>query len=68
MTKGDNNEVDDVLLYPSEQMFVSRDDIVGVVKLYLPCVGWPTIIISEYRWLKVLTLAALAAFLTIRGG
>ena len=65
MTKGDNNEVDDSLLYPVGQMFVDRDDVVGVVRFYLPFLGWPSIIISQYQWLKVLILITLTVFLLI---
>jgi len=43
LTKGDNNVLDDVTLYPPGQPFVNREEIVGLVKGYLPCIGWLSI-------------------------
>ena len=39
-------------LYPPGQAYVAREEIVGLVRGYLPCVGWATIALSEYPWLK----------------
>ena len=47
LTKGDNNEVDDVSLYPPGQLLVGREEIVGLVKGYLPYVGWLSIGLQE---------------------
>ncbi|CAG8342563.1 unnamed protein product [Penicillium nalgiovense] len=39
LTKGDNNEVDDVPLYPNGRSSVYRQEIVGLVIGYIPHVG-----------------------------
>jgi signal peptidase len=52
LTKGDNNPTHDRSLYPLGQEYVAREEIVGLVRWYLPCVGWATIALSEYPWLK----------------
>jgi signal peptidase len=59
LTKGDNNDVDDTLLYPVGQHFVDRDEIVGVVVGYAPFLGWATIVFHEYPWLKAVGAVAL---------
>lgn len=59
LTKGDNNDVDDTLLYPVGQKFVDRDEIVGVVVAYAPFLGWATIVFEEYPWLKPVGAVAL---------
>lgn len=46
LTKGDNNHVNDRALFSADQNYVRREDIVGVVKLFLPGVGWPAIAIQ----------------------
>lgn len=62
LTKGDNNPIDDRSLYPLGQAFVGREEIVGLVRGYIPCVGWITIALSENPWLKGLGFAFLGAF------
>ncbi|CAG8226451.1 unnamed protein product [Penicillium salamii] len=47
LTKGDNNDGDDVPLYPPGQLMVGRDEVVGVVKGYLPYLGWLSIGLQE---------------------
>ncbi len=66
LTKGDNNAVDDTLLYPAGQNFVDRDEIVGVVVGYAPLLGWATIVFNEYPWLKGVGLVVLALLLFLR--
>lgn len=39
LTKGDNNAVEDTLLYPAGQNIVDRDEVVGVVVGYAPFLG-----------------------------
>jgi signal peptidase I len=53
LTRGDNNEADDIGLYPPGQRFLYGSDIVGAVKGYMPYIGYTTIILSEYPWLRV---------------
>lgn len=43
MTKGDNNEVNDVVLYPFGQTHARQDQVVGLVRGYIPFVGLLTI-------------------------
>lgn len=40
LTKGDNNLVDDVILYPAGQLLVHREEVMGLVKGSLPWLGW----------------------------
>ena len=40
LAKGDNNGPDDSLLYPAEQRFADRDEMVGVVAGSVPFLGW----------------------------
>lgn len=47
LTKGDNNDGDDVALYPPGQLMVGREEVVGLVKGYLPYVGWLSIGLQE---------------------
>lgn len=51
LTKGDNNVIDDALLYPEGQDYLSRQEVVGFVRLYVPFVGWPVILAQNPgRW------------------
>lgn len=59
LTKGDNNELDDVALYPVGQDFVHREQVVGVVKGYLPYVGYITIALNESAWFRGVMIAIL---------
>lgn len=47
LTKGDNNEIDDVVLYPPGRQWVARDEVIGVVRGFLPMLGWATIFPKE---------------------
>lgn len=47
VTKGDNNDEDDVSMYPLGRAFVTRDDIVGVVVGYVPYLGWIPIALQD---------------------
>lgn len=66
MTKGDNNEVDDTLLYPVGQNLVDRHEIVGVVVGYMPFLGWATIVFDVYPWLKAVGLVAVPLLSSFR--
>ncbi|KAI9726152.1 MAG: Signal peptidase complex catalytic subunit [Chrysothrix sp. TS-e1954] len=66
LTKGDNNALDDTELYASGQRFLSRGkDVIGSVVGYIPFVGYGTILLSEYPWLKsvMLGIMGLTVFL-----
>ncbi|KZF26457.1 putative signal peptidase complex catalytic subunit SEC11 [Xylona heveae TC161] len=59
LTKGDNNEVDDIALYPPGQNWIYRHQIVGLVWGYIPLLGWVTIALNEYPWLKAIVMLTL---------
>lgn len=46
-TKGDNNEVDDVSLYPDGRLTAKRGEITGFVRGYVPFIGWPALLVQE---------------------
>ena len=53
LTKGDNNAADDTELYAVGQNFIDREkDVVGSIRGYVPAVGYVTILMSDYPWLK----------------
>ena len=60
VTKGDNNEFDDIPLYPPGRAFISRDEIVGLVKGYVPFLDWVVIALQEVIWLKYLLFAVIS--------
>lgn len=53
LTKGDNNSVDDRGLYAPGQLWLTKKDIVGRARGFLPYVGMITIYMNEYPNLKV---------------
>lgn len=58
LTKGDNNAADDTELYAVGQSYLERKkDVIGSVVGYVPMVGYVTILLSEYPWLKTAMLA-----------
>jgi signal peptidase len=59
LTKGDNNELDDVALYPRGQKYVHRDQIIGVVRGYIPKLGWITIWLNEMPFVRYFLIGAL---------
>jgi len=61
LTKGDNNAADDTELYARGQSYLDRQkDVVGSVVGYVPFVGYVTILLSEYPWLKTAMLGFMA--------
>ncbi|GMM38706.1 signal peptidase complex catalytic subunit [Saccharomycopsis crataegensis] len=61
LTKGDNNPVNDLGLYGRNQGYLNRDDdILGVVKGYVPFVGYITILITENVYLKYAMIGFMA--------
>ncbi|KAK7626384.1 hypothetical protein IWX50DRAFT_676566 [Phyllosticta citricarpa] len=57
LTKGDNNVADDTELYARGQSFLNREkDVIGSVFGFIPWVGYVTILLSEYPWLKTVML------------
>jgi len=61
LTKGDNNAADDTELYARGQSYLDRQkDVVGSVVGYIPYVGYVTILLSEYPWLKTAMISFMA--------
>jgi signal peptidase len=56
LTKGDNNVADDTELYARGQDYLERQDIIGSVVAYIPFLGYVTIMLSEYPWLKTVAV------------
>ncbi|KAI1208926.1 putative signal peptidase complex catalytic subunit SEC11 [Annulohypoxylon truncatum] len=52
LTKGDNNELSDVALYPMPRTSVSRKEVVGFVRGYIPFLGWVVIYLRENYWAR----------------
>lgn len=55
LTKGDNNNVDDRGLYAPGQLWLTKKDVVGRARGFLPYVGIITIFMNEYPKIKVST-------------
>ena len=65
LTKGDNNSVDDRGLYAPGQFWLTRKDVVGRARGFLPYVGIVTIIMNEYPKFKYAVLACLGLYVLI---
>lgn len=61
LTKGDNNAVDDTALYPEGQSFVYRENVVGLVRGYIPYVGWTSLQLKESPLILYIVVAVLFA-------
>ncbi|KAJ1644128.1 Signal peptidase complex catalytic subunit [Coemansia erecta] len=59
LTKGDNNNADDRGLYNPGQLWISREDIIGRVKGFVPYAGMGTIWMNDYPQLKMGLLGTL---------
>ncbi|KAI1743974.1 putative signal peptidase complex catalytic subunit SEC11 [Xylaria scruposa] len=66
LTKGDNNNVDDVALYPGQRTSVYRSEVVGFVRGYIPYLGWIVIVFQEFYWVKY-TAGILIAIIFLPG-
>jgi signal peptidase I len=67
LTKGDNNPMDDLDLYAYKQMYLDREaELQGVVKGYVPKLGYATILLTENQNVRyiVLGLIGLTSFLS----
>lgn len=62
LTKGDNNQVDDRGLYAPRQMWLSRQEILGRAKAILPHVGYVTILLNDYPYLKYVLVGGMGFF------
>jgi signal peptidase I len=52
----------DVPLYPPGREFVSRDEVVGLVRGYVPLVGWLVIGLQEVVWVKYCVFLLVTCF------
>ncbi|KAI3521247.1 hypothetical protein L2E82_16328 [Cichorium intybus] len=59
LTKGDNNDQDDRVLYAPGQQWLQRHHIMGRAIGFLPYVGWVTIIMTENPIIKYVLIGAL---------
>jgi len=67
LTKGDNNAADDTELYARGQSYLDRQtDVVGSVVGYIPFVGYVTILLSEYPWLKTAMLVGMGLMVVLQ--
>ena len=62
LTKGDKNSVDDRALYAPGQLWLTKKDIVGRARVFLPYVGIFTVIMNEYPKIKYAALACLGIY------
>ncbi|KAF2500019.1 signal peptidase complex catalytic subunit sec11 [Lophium mytilinum] len=67
LTKGDNNAADDTELYARGQDFLNRkEDVIGSVVGFVPFVGYVTILLSEYPWLKQAMLGLMGVMVVLQ--
>eukprot|EP00245_Coleochaete_scutata_P018267 TRINITY_DN93_c2_g1_i1.p1 TRINITY_DN93_c2_g1~~TRINITY_DN93_c2_g1_i1.p1 ORF type:complete len:199 (+),score=33.65 TRINITY_DN93_c2_g1_i1:70-597(+) len=60
LTKGDNNRMDDSYgVFAPGQLWLDRHHVMGRAIGYLPYVGYVTIIMTDFPWVKVLLIGAL---------
>ncbi|KAJ8880141.1 hypothetical protein PR048_016604 [Dryococelus australis] len=65
LTKGDNNSVDDRGLYAPGQLWLTKKDVVGRARGFLPYVGMVTIYMNEYPKFKYAVLACLGMYVLV---
>ncbi|XP_046982690.1 signal peptidase complex catalytic subunit SEC11A [Schistocerca americana] len=65
LTKGDNNNVNDRGLYARGQMWLTKKDVVGRARGFLPYVGMVTIYMNEYPKFKIAVLACLGLYVLV---
>jgi signal peptidase len=67
LTKGDNNLADDTELYARGHSFLNRkEDVIGSVIGFIPFVGYVTILLSEYPWLKQAMLGMMGLMVVLQ--
>ncbi|XP_004488533.1 uncharacterized protein [Cicer arietinum] len=60
LTKGDNNDMDDRVLYNYGQNWLEKKHILGKAIGFVPYAGWATIIMSEIPIVKYILIGAMA--------
>ncbi|KAF0934569.1 hypothetical protein E2562_025660 [Oryza meyeriana var. granulata] len=63
LTKGDNNSLDDRILYTDGQLWLQQHHVMGRAVGYLPKVGWVTLVMTEKPVIKYLLIGALGLLL-----
>lgn len=56
LTKGDNNDGDDLPLYAEKQLWLHKKNIIGRAMGYLPYIGYITIIMTDYPYIKLVLI------------
>lgn len=60
LTKGDNNDDDDLSLYAPGQSYLDRkEDVVGIAKGFMPYVGMVTLMMNDYPALRYVLLGGM---------
>lgn len=67
LTKGDNNELDDRVLYPVGFTWVKEEDIVGKVCAIIPHVGFLTNLSEDRPWVKYALVGAAVLWAWLSG-
>ncbi|KAG6487905.1 hypothetical protein ZIOFF_056643 [Zingiber officinale] len=62
LTKGDNNDENDRVLYAKGHLWLQKQHIMGRAIGFLPYVGWITIVLTEIPVIKYLLIGALGLF------
>ena len=57
---------DDTELFAKGQDYLERSDMIGSVVGYIPFVGYVTILLSEYPWLKTVMLGIMGLMVVIQ--
>lgn len=57
---------DDTELFAKGQDYLERSDIIGSVFGYVPFVGYVTILLSEYPWLKTVMLGMMGLMVVLQ--
>lgn len=67
LTKGDNNQEDDRMLFPAGLEWIEEDMILGKTYAYIPYIGYVTVLFQENVIVKYATLGLLGFFLITEG-
>ncbi len=65
LTKGDNNEINDRGLYEKRQLWLSKNNLMGRIKGFMPYIGILTILLNDYPTLKWVVLGLMALFVLV---
>ena len=65
LTKGDNNNLDDRQLYNRGQDFITKKNLMGRARAFVPYLGMVTIWMNDYPWLKIVAIGLMSFFVMI---